>query len=240
MGCIKSKNTPTYDRRVSVTNDIATDHTFNGPIIKSTTQLRIHPRTFLKLQFGGISNDYELLEIIGEGTFAEVRKCFHNPTRSFRALKRINKRGLHADQLGGKLRLKEMGILRELDHPNVLKCYDFFEDERNFYIVMELCTGGELFKKIIDVKKFSEVEASDIMAQILSCIAYCHSKRIVHRDLKPENILVEDENSFNVKIADFGSSCNYDANRTMSKCFGSAYYIAPEVIRGNYNELCDE
>ncbi|CAG9318850.1 unnamed protein product [Blepharisma stoltei] len=240
MGCVKSKDPISSNRRVSVAGDVIKNPSFNGPVIRSVTQLRIHPRTFLKLKFGGLSSDYELLEIIGEGTFAEVKKCYHNPSRSFRALKRINKTGLHIDQLGGKLHLKEMAILRELDHPNVLKCFEFFEDDKNFYIVMEYCGGGELFKKILDIKRFSENEAADIMSQLLSCVAYCHSKRIVHRDLKPENILVEEEGSFNIKIADFGSSCMYDSNRVMSKCFGSAYYIAPEVIRGHYTELCDE
>ena len=67
------------------------------------------------------------------------------------------------------------------DHPNILKVFEFFHDEKYFYIVTELCLGGELFDKIVEVKSFDEYNAVDVMNQLLSAVAYCHAQNIVHR-----------------------------------------------------------
>jgi len=79
------------------------------------------------------------------------------------------------------------------------------------------------------------------MAQLLSTVSYCHSQGVIHRDLKPENILLSNkDDSLSIKVADFGSSCLLDKKRKLSGCFGSSYYIAPEVLRNSYDEKCDE
>ena len=103
--------------------------------------------------------------------------------------------------------LSEINILAQLDHPHILKLYEFFEDDKNFYIITELCTGGELFDKIIEKEFYTEHEASKVFKQFMLGINYCHSNGIVHRDLKPENFLYEtkDVNS-DIKIIDFGLS----------------------------------
>jgi calcium-dependent protein kinase len=106
---------------------------------------------------------------------------------------------------------KEINILKNLDHPNIIKVYEFFKTDKYIYIINELCTGGELFDKIVEVKFFSEVVACNIMRQLLSAVAYCHEKGVIHRDLKPENILIEsseekDKDFFHIKIIDFGTS----------------------------------
>lgn len=77
------------------------------------------------------------------------------------------------------------------DHPNIIKMYEFFEDEKRYYLVTEICKGGELFDEILQRGKFSERDGAVLMKQVLSCINYCHQANIVHRDLKPENILLE-------------------------------------------------
>lgn len=106
-----------------------------------------------------------------------------------------------------KMLINEINILRDLDHPNIVKMYEFFQDEKRYYIITEICKGGELFDEIIDKGHFSECDAALIMRQLLSCINYCHSRNIVHRDIKPENILLESNKDFNqVKIIDFGIS----------------------------------
>jgi calcium-dependent protein kinase len=187
---------------------------------------------------GGLSGDYLLQEVIGQGGFAIVHKCLHLPTNQTRAVKIIHKAGLTLEQIDLRHRLNEIKVLKSLDHPNILRCFELFEDSSRFYIVTEYCGGGELFSKLGAQKKISEAPASKVMMQILSSLAYCHSKRIVHRDLKPENILLEDDD-FNLKVGDFGSSAFLDVYNKTSGGFGSAYYMAPEVLSGQFTESCD-
>ena len=101
----------------------------------------------------------------------------------------------------------EVDILRSLDHPNILKLFEFYEDGRNYHLVTEMCTGGELFDRIIEKGHFNENIAALVMHQVLSAVNYCHANKIVHRDLKPENLLLE-SNDMNapIKVIDFGTS----------------------------------
>ena len=86
---------------------------------------------------------------------------------------------------------KEINILKDLDHPNIMKVFEFFCNKNAIFIINELCTGGELFDKIVEVKHFSENVAADIMRQLFSAVGFCHEQGVIHRDLKPENILIE-------------------------------------------------
>ena len=98
-----------------------------------------------------------------------------------------------------------MEILSQLDHPNVVKLYEIFDDVSVLYLVMELMNGGELFDRIVEKESYSEIEACDTLRPIVDSIRYCHEIGIIHRDLKPENLLYEttDEKSI-IKISDFG------------------------------------
>lgn len=180
-------------------------------------------------------------DILGQGGFAVVNRCVHVPTGQVRAVKAVHKSGLSYEQIDPKYRLREIKVLRTLDHPNILRCYELYEDRAKYYIVMELCSGGELFETIAKRRVLKEAQAAKVMFQLLSVVAYCHDKKVIHRDLKPENILLEDnDGEFNVKVADFGSSAFIDPSGRLTGCFGSAYYIAPEVVEGQaYNEKCD-
>jgi calcium-dependent protein kinase len=137
-------------------------------------------------------------------------------------------------------KLKEIQILKTLDHPNILKCFEIFEDTRYFYVATEHCPAGDLFSQIINLNHFTDSKAAEIMLQLLSALSYCHENRVIHRDLKPENILLmESGDQLSIKVADFGSSAFLDPLAKLSGCFGSAYYLAPEVFSGSYNEKCD-
>ena len=155
-----------------------------------------------------------------------------------RAIKIINKDELSTSE---KERMAtEVEILKQLDHPNIIKIFEFYEDEAYFYIVSELCTGGELFDRIAYEARLSEPEAACIMKQIFSAVFYCHRNKIVHRDLKPENILYLDESSDSpLKIIDFGTSKVFVPHEIMHQKFGTPYYIAPEVLKKHYDERCD-
>lgn len=128
------------------------------------------------------------------------------------------------------------------DHPNVIKLYEYFEDETNVYLVTELCTGGELFDRIIKEEFFSEQVAAKVFKQILQALNYCHSMNIVHRDLKPENFLfVSNDPNADLKIIDFGLSKIMEGGKLhrMKTRAGTPYYISPEVLAGNYDVSCD-
>ena len=134
----------------------------------------------------------------------------------------------------------EIAVLKDLDHPNIVKMYEFLEDEKRIYIVTEICKGGELFDEILNRSKFDEADASVVMKQLLYAINYCHKKKIVHRDLKPENMLLEQDRDLEkIKVVDFGTSLSFDESRNLDEKLGTAYYIAPEVIKKKYNEKCD-
>lgn len=155
-----------------------------------------------------------------------------------RAIKFIQKEDLSESE---KNRLvTEVEILKTIDHPNIIKIFEFYEDEENFYIVTELCTGGELFDRITFEARLSEDEAASIMKQIFSAVYYCHKNKIVHRDLKPENILYLDGSYDSpLKIIDFGTSKTFVPHEVMHQKFGTPYYIAPEVLKKHYDEKCD-
>lgn len=158
---------------------------------------------------GKLRDHYRIGKILGAGAFGEVRICVHKDSNTQRAVKVLRKSAM--DEEEERMLFNEINILKQLDHPNIVKMYEFFQDEKRYYIITELCKGGELFDEIISRGHFNENDAALLMKQLLSCINYCHSKNIVHRDLKPENILLEANKDFDqIKIIDFGTSLSFD------------------------------
>ena len=183
-----------------------------------------------------INKEYKIWsDQLGAGSYGEVRKAYHIRSKEYRAIKIIYKQEC-SDETRNKIK-KEIEILQFLDHPNVVKIYEFFEDHKFLYIVMELVSGGELFEKIQENHHFTEKKACKIFQSLLEGVNYLHKKNIVHRDLKPENILFDDDGI--IKIVDFGTSKKYSQKKKMKNCHGTPYYIAPEVLQESYNEKCD-
>ena len=181
---------------------------------------------------------------LGHGHYGVVRKCMHRETKEWLAIKSIRKSKV------GKVEVlrREIDILKEVDHPNIIKLIEIHEDDKYLHLITELCTGGELFDRIIAKTQsaeghFSEKDAAHLIGCILDAIRYCHDeKQIVHRDLKPENFLfkTKDEES-PVKIIDFGLSRHDDTvnHGIMKTKVGTPYYVAPEVLRREYTKSCD-
>ncbi|OMJ68736.1 hypothetical protein SteCoe_33732 [Stentor coeruleus] len=205
-----------------------------------TPRLKIH-RTLIRKHTKNFNEEYQSGNKIGTGGFAEVRRCTHKLTGMMRAVKIYYKNQFPADYIASGGLGQEIEILRMIDHPNIVKVYEYFEDEKCFYITMEFCMGGELFDKISTKEKLSESTVCDIMRQLLSVIAYLHEKNIAHRDLKPENILLEDRNEeLSLKLADFGNAVIFTKGKLLKGETGTSYYMAPEVVDSEYSEKCDE
>jgi len=162
-----------------------------------------------------------------------------DPTRTKYACKVISKAFLDAHAQANLIR--EIGILREVQHPNVLTMHDLLETDQFLFIVMPFMGGGELFEKISQRGHFSEGDAREVLTQIAKGVQYLHSKGICHRDLKPENILCSDEEEhFRVVISDFGLSKLFGRGELMTTSCGTLHYAAPEVLQHRqYTEACD-
>lgn len=176
---------------------------------------------------------------IGEGTFGVVRSGRHRATGVSRAIKSVPK-GNNAHKLDALRR--EIHIMKAMDHPHIIQLFETFEDRRYIYLAMELCSGGELFDKIIAAKCFSEAQAAIIMKQILRSVFYMHDNSFVHRDLKPENYLFQNKEpieSNSLKLIDFGTATECPAGKTLKTKIGTLMYMAPQVMMGRYDRQCD-
>lgn len=182
------------------------------------------------------------METIGQGTFGLVRKCKCLQTGQIFAVKTIRKSQVPSLEI----LKKEVEILRKVNHPHIIKLHDVFEDEFKMDLVTELCSGGELYDRVVeksqsDEHHFSEYDAARILRNILEAIQYCHDEvKICHRDLKVENFLLQNErDDAPVKIIDFGLS-RFNAENIMTSRVGTVYYVAPEVFSSDdYTNKCD-
>jgi calcium-dependent protein kinase len=198
----------------------------------------ISAEQFIKTKEGSFALEYKMGKVLGEGAYGKVCLISHKKTEIIRAMKMIKKSSMKKE--AKQELLMEVSILKMLDHPNIVKLLEIYEDDRCYYLIQEYCSGGELFDKIQEFHSFSERQAAEYMRQILSAIHYCHEKGIVHRDLKPENLLLESKKANSqLKIIDFGVSMKYKKGEKMHEKYGTPYYIAPEVLQRNYDEKCD-
>jgi len=127
---------------------------------------------------------------------------------------------------------EEVSVLRSIDHPNIIKLYDFYEEKKTFFMVIELMEGGELFERIVKKTFYNEKEARDLIRILLDALAYLHHRDIVHRDLKPENLLLKSPyNDFDIKLADFGFAKKVSGKSLDTQC-GTPGYVAPEILKG--------
>lgn len=208
----------------------------NPPVKQSKPKSLISKNALVHLVKGNISDRYKIIKKIGDGGFGVVKLGIHKETNSKRAIKSMNL----SQHLDVEKMMEEVNILKNLDHPNIIKVFEVIQDSRCLNIVMEFCSGGELFDKIKATNGFSENIAAKYMLDVVSAVRYCHEANLVHRDLKPENILFETpEPGARLKIIDFGTSQYFKPKEKMRRFIGTTYYIAPEVIDKNYDQKCD-
>lgn len=211
-GPATKENTPTFDRSFLIQETALV----NGMSINDVYDLNSHR--------------------LGKGSYGQVLKARHKETGEVNAVKIIRKANIE-----NAMRMKrEISIMKTLDHPNIVRLLEVYEDEECLYLVMEMCSGGELFDEIVRRGCFSEQYAATMMRQIFSAIAYCHGRDIIHRDLKPENILyanMKDESP--IKVIDWGFATKCGKSHKFHTLVGTPYYVAPEVLIGNYDKGCD-
>jgi serine/threonine protein kinase len=183
---------------------------------------------------------YDIRDTLGTGTCGEVKRAISRLTGKEFAVKIISIRKRHrgallSDQESAALKA-EASILKALDHPYIVKLYDVFvHPDVAIYLVMELMSGGDLFDRIVQKTRYTEVESRRTMRRLLNAVYYLHERKaLVHRDLKPENILCMSRfNDVNVKLTDFGVAKSVTKEGLKTFC-GTPQYFAPEVMRRNY------
>ena len=200
-------------------------------------QMKVGKETLIKISTDSINKNYVIVGELGSGSYGTVKKVKHKKLGELRAMKIISKKSESSQN--------EVEILRKISHPNIVNIFEIYEDSKKFYIMMEICEGGELFEAISEQGSFSEGDCANIMKSLLAAVNYLHGKNIVHRDLKPENIMLTKNLSkmknkkYEIKLIDFGTAKQFEPHTKMNKFIGTSYYIAPEVLKENYDEKCD-
>jgi calcium-dependent protein kinase len=183
---------------------------------------------------------YTIGKELGRGQFGVTSLCTHKATGERFACKTIAKRKLSTKEDVEDVR-REVQIMYHLaGQPNVVELKGAYEDKQSVHLVMELCAGGELFDRIIAKGKYTEQAAAALLRTIVEIVHTCHSLGVIHRDLKPENfLLLSKDEKAPLKATDFGLSVFFKQGEVFKDIVGSAYYIAPEVLRRSYGPEAD-
>ena len=180
--------------------------------------------------YSNLNEIYEVRDVLGKGKFGLVRLGIHKESKRKVAIKIINKKLVSILDL--EQVKTEIEILKIAQHPNIIRLYDVFENEKYIYIIMEHCAGGDLFT-YIEKRGFQlkENRAAEIIHKLSTAIYYLHQYGIIHRDLKPENILMtNDKDDADIKLLDFGLGKIIGPNEFCTEPFGTFSYAAPEVL----------
>lgn len=239
-------------QQVSQTNQKQTPNRANEPKTSATVPVkpsepqksklaqRTEPNSILGKPFEDIKAQYRVSKELGKGQFGVTYLCTENATSHTYACKSILKRKLVSKSDKEDMK-REIQIMQHLSgQPNIVEFKGAFEDRQSVHIVMELCAGGELFDRIVSKGHYSERDAADLTRQIVNVVHICHFMGVMHRDLKPENFLLasKDEKAM-LKATDFGLSVFIEEGKVYRDMVGSAYYVAPEVLRRSYGKEID-
>ena len=187
----------------------------------------------LEIKKEELNDHYEILENLElDESLGIYKRVLHKKLGQYRSMKIINKT---------KYNKKEIEIIQKLSHPNILQIFEIFDDENNYYIICENIEGKPLFEYIVNDNSFHEKEVCQVMKEILLTVNYLHSLNIMHRDLKPESIVIKklENNTYKIKFVNFSTATEFIEGKQLTQFVGTHYYVAPEVITKNYNELCD-
>jgi len=188
-----------------------------------------------------VENKYIFGRKIGEGAFGTVSIVEDKISHLKWACKVVNKTKGSVSSF--EQLQQEINIMKQLNHPYVVKLHEVYETPKKIYIIMENYDGGELVSKIREKSYCSEEDVRIIMSRLADAVAYLHEQGIVHRDLKPENILLsteDPEDMYNIKVMDFGLATCKDSGTMIENICGTPFYMAPEVVDNlGYSQQCD-
>ncbi|KAK4600081.1 hypothetical protein RGQ29_009945 [Quercus rubra] len=194
----------------------------------------------LQRPYVDINSLYVIEKELGRGQFGVTYLCTEKATgRKYACKSILRKKFVNSKDIEDMKR--EILILQHVTgQPNIVEFKGAYEDKQNLHLVMELCTGGELFDRIINKGTYSEREAASIGRQIVNVVHVCHFMGVMHRDLKPENFLMVSKDDHSpIKAIDFGLSVFIEEGKLYKEIVGSAYYVAPEVLRRKYGKEID-
>lgn len=206
---------------------------------KLPMDLVIQPSETSQSYVSKISDVYEIEQMwLEEGAYSCIKKATHRDSGAVYAVKSLRKSRTTKEMFESTT-----SILKEIDHPNVMKLFEVFEDHLDFHMITELCSGGELFERVLRENFFTERQAAFIMRQIFAGVGYLHSRNVCHRNLRPEHVLIEAEKSIPssvVKIIDFRAAQRFKEGELFEERVGQVLYMPPEMARGKaYDHTCD-
>ncbi len=205
---------------------LKTSYQYLSPINPRKNNYSVSPGSVKYKKIG----NYILLSTIGSGTFSTVKLGIHLPTQQKVAIKILDKNKIKNENDIKRIS-REIHILSKLYHPNIAQLYETIPSENHIYIIMEYIEGHDLFQYIFSLTRLTELKASKLFRQLISCLEYIHTLGIVHRDIKPENILLNKKKT-NIKLVDFGLSNSYKHGSLLKTACGSPCYASPEMISG--------
>ena len=195
-------------------------------------EISINDLNTYQLPSNCFSSHYKILSFLGEGSYGKVFKAREISTGRVIAVKKMS---IGDSQSKYNKIIKEINLLKSLDHPNIVKYYDFFQEEEYIYLMMEYLEGCTLKQYIKNNENISEDNARTIIKQLLTALSYLHyTCDICHRDVKPENIMFKEKNDINhLKLLDFGLSLDsFESKKHLENC-GTLVYMAPELLINN-------
>ncbi|KAF4676681.1 hypothetical protein FOL47_005632 [Perkinsus chesapeaki] len=250
---VEVQKAASFNRNSQMTLLWSSEKTFQGPAVTRPILSEIQQEESRDLRMAKIITHSKIADIyefdgriLGSGVSGSVRSITNKSTGQHFALKKLPTWNLNKkkyDQL-----YNEVTIFLRLDHPNIVRLHEVYEDRESetrrsktfLYMVMERCSGGELFDRLKNVKRFSEADAAGLVRQMFSAVNYCHEHNICHRDLKLENWMFLDK-SLNspLKLIDFGFSQRFTSGVPLTRVCGTCFYVAPEVLKGTHDQKCD-
>lgn len=254
MGCVKSKESRSDSKTKVVpsktSRNVMVEYERTKSAMSTGTRSSYGSGEFGNITVSIITSDRCLIEnvydgvhdgkVLGCGIGGLVREVTHRKTGTKFALKTLSLNSI--SEKGLQRVIEETKILLELDHPNIVKLDGIYQTVDEMYLVQELCKGGDLFDRL-DAQPdehYTEAQCARLVKQILSAVRYIHSRGIIHRDLKLENFLFDNVGpDAELKMIDFGLSKHFHSGERQHEQVGTRYTIAPEVLKGSYDEKVD-